>query len=618
MIKNEKSQELISHFIEQLESYGLEMGSQLDQMETEKKDYLFFEKIKKELEESKIEFCSSYFTMTEEEQEYFKKQLLSLFKDQEIVDNILQEIINLYYLKEYGLLDQEETAPQKEVALENLDTLLMKITKYINDTNFEQLEKTDEKLSNRMDRLVSLGSIIEEDELVPIDDIDFLEETIEYLSLSPEEKKQLLIEIIQHNIAVYHSHLEKKKDNIPIEQSVEIETLRENIVISQECIDKIDELLSNREVMERIVQVVMDEFTTVINIKTPTKEEEEQIASSIDLAREEMIESMKREEALTPEEALDHFFQTYDETTRHKREIIAQITENTTPSPLTREEQDQIIQEAFAFLESQQMHLRDINKSDKEKIRQYMLELFQNVENRKLMIESGIYEDRSVLEREAAYEISVYKELLEAVPEEDRDTLAKICTKLQEILDCVGIQKEIPSTEEEEGQLFFVMDGGTSTIESDIGIGGKGLAATYYGEIKNQLQSIKHRHERKIGAAQPVNPGLKAIKKEGVKFTTGVRTKVFFIPVGLKDSIIVGTSFLTGKDVSKEQEKRIKKYQEQIESLKRQLSSPDTYEEESKKASVVRDRIMSILSNKDLDDMLQTTPKTAEEKGKAK
>ena len=619
MVKNEKNQELMSHFIEQLEAYGLEIGSKLDQMETDKNDYLFFERIKKELEESKIEFCSSYFALTEEEKAFFQKQLLALFKDQEIVDNILQEIVNLYYLKEYGLLDLEEIAPQKEVALENLETLLTKVTKYLNDTNFDQLSKTDEKLSERMDRLVTLGSILEGDENVPIDDVDFLEETLEYLSLTPEEKKQVLIEIIHHNIAVYHTHLEKKKENIPIEQSIEIEELRENPVISAECMTRMNELLSDKKVIERIMQIVNDEFTTVISMKAPTPEEQEQITSSIELAREEMIESMKQDESMTPEEALDVFFQKYDDTTEHKRELIAQITETTEASPLTREEQEEIVGQAFAFLEEQQMYLRDINKNDKEKIRQYMLGLFQNVENRRLMIDSGIYEDRSVLEREAAYEISVYKELLEAVPKEDTETYAKICTKLQEILDVIGVEKEpVPKEETEEGKLFFVMDGDTSTIESDIGVGGKGLASTYYGEIKSQLLSIANRHDRRIGAAQPVNPGLKALKKQGVRFTTGVRTKVFFIPVGLKDAIIVGTSFLTGKDVSKDQEKRVKKYQTQIETLKEQLSSPDTYEEEVKKASVVQSRIMSTLNNKELDEMLQSAAEQEETKEKAK
>ena len=146
-------------------------------------------------------------------------------------------------------------------------------------------------------------------------------------------------------------------------------------------------------------------------------------------------------------------------------------------------------------------------------------------------------------------------------------------------------------------------DDDTTTLEEDIHNGR--LSQNYFNEIKNQLSAIEDRSIRSIYAAQPVNPGFKAIKKEGVKYTTGTRTKVFFIPIGKKDSIIVGVSFITGKDTNKEQDNRIKKFASQIQELKGRLIDPETYVEEKMKATGQRNRIMSLLTaNKELEEMV--------------
>ena len=607
MMKTEKNEELINRFVEQLEAIYLEYGSKLDEIEEAKQEYHFFEKILKEIEDSKVDFCTSYYTLTEEQKSDFQTHLLNLFKDQEIVDNIMQEIINLYFLKEAGLLDLEETAPQKEVAIENLETLAIKISKFLKDTNIQQLEADDERLTEKLERLVILGSIIEDRELTPIEDIAFVRQVMELIDLSDEEKKALLIEIIQHNISMYQENLRQKQETKKTPAPPVIEDLKTNPVITSECLAKMEELLSRRDVIERIVKIVNDEFTTVIDIHSPSTEDQEQIRSSLMLAKEEMIDTIAQDQTISPEEALAEFFNKYDETLRHKQEIIAKLTETTEPSTLSREEQQQKVAEAFAFLESKQQQVHELSQAKKEKIRQYMLSLYQKVEDRKMMYESQIYETDEMVEQEAAYEIQVYKELLEAVPETDEETYAKVCRKLEEILSCIKPKEIETPKEEEEGHLFFVMASkDESLFEEDLSLdsSGKGIASKYFNEIKNQLLSIEGRSERKLVAEQPVNPGLKSIKKQGVRYTTsGNRTKVFFIPFGKKDAIIVGTSFLAGKDILRDQDKKVKKYQSQIEELKKRLEDPATYEEEKQKAAIIRDKVMQSLSGKELDEM---------------
>ena len=157
-------QEYRSHFVEQLEYLGLELGTKLDQIGKEKKDYGLFKKIHDQLNESVLDFCSSYFSLSNEGKKELQRKLLNLFKDQEIVDNIIQEIINLYYLREAELLELEETRPQLEIALENLKTLSAKIEKYLSEIDLPSLEREENRLSNQLERVVAMGSTMEEDE----------------------------------------------------------------------------------------------------------------------------------------------------------------------------------------------------------------------------------------------------------------------------------------------------------------------------------------------------------------------------------------------------------------------------------------------------------------------
>ncbi len=617
MIK-EDNLDLINNFLEKLEEYGLEIGSRLDELEKEKANYVFFVELKRMIQEDVIGFCSSYNSTSEDGKKEFASKLLELFKDQEIVDNIIQEIINLYYLYESGLIDLDEIAPQREQAEENIKTLILRINNYLEETNVDQIAKDDERLSHQLERLVDLGTIIESNEPTAIEDMDFLEETLERLDISETDKTQIVIEIINHNLSVYNLNLSKKKNNKPV--TTEIEELDDNLVISEETKEQIAELLAQKDVVKRIVEIINDEFLTVIDIKSSDPNEQEQVRESIEAAREEIEKLIKANKDITPEQALSSFFEEFDETEKKKRGYLKELLKNTPDCSLSIEEQEELLQIASSFLEERKNLISEMNSTDKSKIRSYMNTLYQDVENRQTTYGSGIYETQEALEKEAAYEIAVYIDLLESVPEEDHATISKVCKKLEEIITSVDLarKKEPVPVESEEGNLFFIMkDDDTSTLEEDLGSDSKGISNVYYSEIKNQLAAIEERSTRRLAAAQPVNPGFKAIKKEGVKYTTGTRTKIFFIPFGKKDSIIVGLSFIKGKDTNKEQENRVKKYQKQIEELKDRLLDPETYMEERIKATRQRNKIIRLLnSNRELNTMLEEEEEKEEIKHK--
>lgn len=598
-------EDLNDKFVEQLESYGLVIGRKLDKIDKTKSNYVYLESILNQIEESKVDFCSSYFACSEEEKKEFKGILLELFKDQEIVDNIIQEIVNLYYLKEYELLELEETAPQKEVAFENLDTLCTKIEKYLGDTNFDQLIADDKKLSGRMDRLVSLGCILESDDKTPIEDLGFLEEMLEIVELSDEEKKEVLLYCIKRNLDAYDYRLAKRDAK---DESVEkYEDEEKNISIDSETLNSISSLLAQRSTIQRIVEIVKEGFGVVVDIRTPSNEEREFIKESIGLAREEIENSIKDGSASSPEDALNMFFQKYDETNRQKLEYLNYLLENTQESTLSDEEQAKVFKDAFDFAAVRGKSIGELSSKTKSKIRAYMLSIFQNKESRDVYYSKYSFSDK---EQYSAYEIETYKELLEVVDEDDYSTRAKICTKLQEIMESLNLTKGNDGIDDVvEGNLFFIMkDDGYSTLEEDLQIDhqSKGISPAYYTEVRNQLQAIEDRGDGNLISAQPGTPGLKYLKKEGVRHTTGTRTKVYFIPVGKKDAIVVGMSQLSGRgDINREQDQKVRYYQKQIKALKDKLYDPDSYMEEKIAATKVRNRIMSQLNRKELDDMFE-------------
>ncbi len=594
-----------SHFVEQLEYLGLELGTKLDQIGKEKKDYGLFKKIHDQLNESVLDFCSSYFSLPNEGKKELQGKLLNLFKDQEIVDNIIQEIINLYYLKEAELLELEETRPQLEIALENLKTLSAKIEKYLSEIDLPSLEREENHLSNQLERVVAMGSAMEEEEDEEIEDIDFLEEVLETCSLPDEEKRGILEEIIRHNLAIYRGKKKKEPEDFVILQDVP--------TITQECRDQINELLSRREVVERIVRIVNDDYDSVIHMTGLTLEEQEQIDSSLELAREDIEENILANQGKTPEEALSEFFQKYDERERKKRIFLNQILEQEPVSNHTEEMQQQILDEAFDFEKKHLSLIGMLSQEEKAKIQQWMASIYQNKENRKAIYASKAYASPEEVEAQAAYEIQVMRELMECISEEDKETSGKLVNRMKTILENVRETIHTEERKEEKGGTIFYLtnEEGMSTLEEDLEPDrkNKGISTSYYKEIEGQIRAIQNRSEKTLVAAQPVNPGFKAIKKQGVRYTNSSRTKVFFIPVGKEDAIIVGASFITGKDTIKDQETKVKRYTPQIEMLKERLANPETYQEEVSKARSITDRLFK---NRELDFMLQNVEKQEE------
>ena len=198
---------------------------------------------------SKIEFALEYHILTDEEKIKIYSTLLKKIK-REVVDNAIQETINLYYLYESGLLEIDDITPQVETSTNSLNELIQELSKVV-----ETIEEKDEEyqlLSEKIDQVLSYGTILEEQESIPFENIDFLGEIIEKSNFIEEEKHQLLVYLIKHNIHAYEKLLKKKNESQQEEEKEEIDSSLSEEILSE--IESIQEELNQNSVDFKVLE----------------------------------------------------------------------------------------------------------------------------------------------------------------------------------------------------------------------------------------------------------------------------------------------------------------------------------------------------------------------------
>ena len=588
----EKEEELVLKFLEQLEIVGLKIEEQLSKKEEKKKEEEYLRALLSSLITSKIEFALEYHILTEEEKIRLYSTLLKKIP-RETVDEAIQETINLYYLYESGLLDTEDIVPQVEVTMNSLNTLINELSQAVED--IEEKDEEYELLSQKIDQIVSLGTILEEKELEPIENIDFLGEIIEQSDLTDEEKRKLLTYLIRHNIHAYEKGLKKKKQVPQEETKEEIEEVESSL--PEDVLSEIDRLLADEQVQKRIVQVMGEEDSEL--------EDQEEVMK---LAKEDIIEKIETF-AMTPREALAQFIDENDIVKMNKLNLLHAIFDECEESDFREDQLDEIIKKAREYYDKNKNLVLEITREQKESISQYMFSVYQSIENREIIYRNKAYTSEKNVEREATYELEILLGFIEVLGnnKEELSLKGKVCKRMEDVLRCIELIKNMPKeepepteTKEVRGNIFFLMKNeGKSFVEEDLRTESqsKGIPSVFYSEIMHQLDAIKSRSTTTLVATMPLNPALKAIKKQGMKYTTGTRTRVFFIPVGRKDAIITGIGYINGKETHLvDQDTRAKNYEQEIRKLKGKLVIKESYQEELEKSKVVQSRLEDILN----------------------
>ena len=573
----------IDKFLEQLESYCISLTDRLDDLDKLESDYNYVLNVINSLNNSKIEYSKLFFSLSLDDKNKFKSVLSRIVKDSELVDSVINELINLYYLDVSGLIELDSVVEQKNNSFDIINTLLVELNKFILNMDIDSKTREKNEIKNRVSDVSELGNSIEDGVINPIDDVSFIDDIFNIVDLDDSEKEAIIFYLFSKNLDSYHRILDEKDSELSNKIEDSYKEVEENIVpvpkISSEDIQKIRDLLSNRDILERIVRIVNKENEVGIddNGNGFTPLDQIKIEESISIVEDEIITRMLEDETLTIEDALGGFFNDFDDTNEVNLGLLSNLFDDSEMSDKSLEEQDKIINEGFELFNKNKKLIKSLTLDDRDRVYDYMFTTYKEVVNRKEVFKNIAHVSERQLLSEAIYEISILKRLYENT-EMDEDTFktikSKLSRRMEEILsslkEIIEVKEEVNDTKKTIGNLFLLMHGRKSFLEEDTDV-------SNYPEVLDILKQLQDRANNKMQTTSG-NYILKEFKKYGVLFNTKGKVKVFFIPVGRSDSIVIGEEIADNEHYEKIVN-RIKKNKKKIEQLKEDLSDSKTYEE---------------------------------------
>lgn len=586
--------DLITNFLNKLETMILNIDSELEYIRNNNLEYETIYNLLETLNNSKTDFSVTYYESSSEVKENIRNILLSVYNDEELVSNIINEIVNLYFLYHTGLLENDDLAEQKDEAIEALEDFEQKLSDYF--SNKEHISENAVESRQRMkQKLIEIGSIFgNQYQSEIIDDVEKIDEVLKLLDLSDDEIVDLLAYIIESNTKLMKENILEEQNRLQEEierNKEEVEKIIEQEDDSTKKIDDqtlsvINELLSKKDVIEKIVKLINEDARNIV-ISNPSAEEKEIIMSSLELAREYIIDKVLYED-LTPEEALQVLYKEHEKSTesilKELNEILIDVEED-----IPYQEQIAIINKGTEFYTKHKKLLQHFSKQERKIVDSYMTSILYKSKDHRIDLyrNTRSYDNDSKLVAEATYEIKVILDLLDSLDSncvEYKDILKKVSKRISDILDSVKTielekaKKEPPKEKEKpQGRLYYLMrNDKKSMFEDDVRPDdiNKGISPEYYEELMEALELIKNRNTSNTQFSLPAQEGDNYLKKNGVQVTTTSRVKVLYIPIGPTDSIIVGVGFSDGKQFPlRDQDDRLRRYQFQLSKLKNDIEN---------------------------------------------
>lgn len=618
---------IVENFLSSIEKKVLDLQLQVENLQAKNREYDEVGSIIDALHQSKIDFSIKFLN---EDTKEIVGILERVIQDKDRINFCLAQITNYYYLYETDLLNKDVTKDQTAYAEQALTDLEEELKEYQSKIDVVRNRQIIKELKELEERIIAFGAkfayVEDKDEIV---DLDLFTELMEGSRLAEEEKVALLQLVIMNNAQSYERQLLAKDTKVRevIEQNQEealdeLEELTPESVVTTldpETLATIDKLLSNPEVIRRLVKIIEDTQEVKISIEgTAIVEDQQEIVDeAIDIAREGIITLINQHEAETPEEALDIFMEDNDDELFKAQVAYEEIFGEEEPEQENTDldEYLEYIQKGIEFHDQNKKLLQHMTKAEKDSIDNYARGLYQNKGNRVIVYKSKNFDgnNKSVV-RDATYEIEALLHMFEQLEMANKltpDVIIKTGRRISEILESVELSKEIEKEQPKEkpkttpkGAIYFLEKGTTkqrTIYEDEIGVGShsKGISSSYYKELLFQLEQIENRGNVRIPSIRPNHSKTYPYTSEfGVRFISGTRTSTYFIPVGTDDAIIVGVRFIdTGDDYRKTLENRLKTYSIRIESLIEKINSTTDKTEARKFA----EEIKKILSQDDKD-----------------
>lgn len=607
--------DIIDKFLSELNSIILDYNGEIEHIKSNNMDYNLANEILETLRNSPVDFAVTFFNLSDEVKERVRTLLEKSCSGESEVNNIINETLNLYSLNNHHLLENSLFEPQKTTAIETLEELERVLSSFIEDKKHISEEEIEHR-NKMMEKLNNIGTLFGNGEQYDIiNDVKTLEEVLNLVNLSDEEKIALIKSVIENNIEFYEERINER--NIMIQEEIEknkknVEEKIENSYeeppkeISIEQINEIERILSQKDVIERIVRIIADDVNNIINIGNPTSEESEIIEEALELARENMIDRVKNNGA-TPEESLQLLYDEYDQTKEMKNKMLHEVLDGTELVDIPYNEQIEMINKGIEFYRKNKKSIQNLTKQEREIISKYMVTIYKTKEHRKMLYQSKSHDDTLKVTAEAAYEIQVLLGLMDSLEkdsEEYKEMILAASRRISDILESVEeLKTKVIDTPKEEtkneGKLYYLMrNDNKSMFENDIRPDdlSKGISPEYYKDILEALDEIRQRSNN--DGQISVTPGYNYnyLRKNNIQITnTSGRIQILFIPINKTDSIIVGIMFTYGKRTEyKEQDDRIRRYQQQLDELKDDIINEN--EETKKMAKKTDERIKESLS----------------------
>ena len=607
--------DIIDKFLSELNSIILDYNGEIEHIKSNNMDYNLANEILETLRNSPVDFAVTFFNLSDEVKERVRTLLEKSCSGESEVNNIINETLNLYSLNNHHLLENSLFEPQKTTAIETLEELERVLSSFIEDKKHISEEEIEHR-NKMMEKLNNIGTLFGNGEQYDIiNDVKTLEEVLNLVNLSDEEKIALIKSVIENNIEFYEERINER--NIMIQEEIEknkknVEEKIENSYeeppkeISIEQINEIERILSQKDVIERIVRIIADDVNNIINMENPTSEESEIIEEALELARENMIDRVKNNGA-TPEESLQLLYDEYDQTKEMKNKMLHEVLDGTELVDTPYNEQIEMINKGIEFYRKNKKSIQNLTKQEREIISKYMVTIYKTKEHRKMLYQSKSHDDTLKVTAEAAYEIQVLLGLMDSLEkdsEEYKEMILAASRRISDILESVEeLKTKVIDTPKEEtkneGKLYYLMrNDNKSMFENDIRPDdlSKGISPEYYKDILEALDEIRQRSNN--DGQISVTPGYNYnyLRKNNIQITnTSGRIQILFIPINKTDSIIVGIMFTYGKRTEyKEQDDRIRRYQQQLDELKDDIINEN--EETKKMAKKTDERIKESLS----------------------
>ena len=637
---------IVENFLSSIEKKVLDLQLQVENLQAKNREFDEVGNIIEALQQSKIDFSIKFLN---EDTKEIVGLLERVIQDKDRINFYLAQITNYYYLYETDLLNKDVTKDQTAYAEQALIDLEEELKEYQSKIDVVKNRQIIKELKELEERIIAFGAkftyVEDKDEIV---DLDLFTELMEGSRLAEEEKVALLQLVIMNNAASYERQLLAKDTRVKeaIEQNQEealdeLEELTTESVVTTldpETLATIDKLLSDPEIIRRIVKIIEDTQEVKISIEgTAIVEDQQEIVDeALDIAREGIITLINQHEAETPEEALDIFMEDNDDELFNAQVAYEEIfgEEEAEPKNTDIDEYLEYIQKGIEFHDQNKKLLQHMTKAEKDSIDNYARGLYQNKGNRTIVYKSKNFDgnNKSVV-RDATYEIEALLRMFEQLEMGNKltpDVIIKTGRRISEILESVELSKENEKEPPKEnpkttpkGAIYFLEKGTTkqrTIYEDEIGVGShsKGISSSYYKELLFQLEQIENRGNVRIPSIRPNHSKTYPYTSEfGVRFISGTRTSTYYIPVGTDDAIIVGVRFIdTGDDYRKTLENRLKTYSIRIEALIEKINLTTDKTEARKFAQEIK-KILSQddkdkTDNSDLESMFAVPPVTIE------